>query len=92
MTNDNNKSEREQYKLIKDAYITKYIYDKDTDIVYITLASDKKITIRNPSDVILTKIKSVYNNTGAKLKAANKILTQNKWKGDKYEKDETRYV
>ena len=79
MTNDNcSKSEREQYKLIKDAYITEYTYDKDTDIVYITLASGKKITMRNPSYMILTKIRLVYNDTGAKLKAANKVLTQNK--------------
>ena len=70
--------ELEQYKLIKDAYITGYTYDKDTDIVYITLASGKKITIHNPSDMILTKIRSVYKNTGAKLNAANKVLTQNK--------------
>lgn len=78
MTNDNCKSEREQYKLIKDAYITGYTYDKDTGIVYVTLASGRKMTIHNPSDMILTKIRLVYNNTGAKLNAANKVLMYNK--------------
>lgn len=77
MTEDEKiKKERKEFYLIKDAYIIGYTYDKSTDNVYVTLASGKKITFHNPSDLILNKIRLVYGNTGAKLNKANKILSK----------------
>lgn len=68
----------ELYKQLDGAYITTYIHDRDTGYIYITCASGKKITIKDPSDIIVTKVKSVYENTGAKLKKSNKILHKGK--------------
>lgn len=75
-----NKEDREYYKLLKDSYITHYINDTDNHNLYITFASGKKLIIHNPSELIQTKVRCIYNSTGAKLKNANEVLNNKKEK------------
>ena len=66
--------ESDMYKILPGSYITTYLYDKSSGNMYITFASGKKVIFHNPSEIIRTKVKLVYEKTGAKLKRANQIL------------------
>lgn len=68
------KRDKQYYKQINEAYIVHYTYDKDCNMLVFTTASGKETTILNPSELILTKVKCVYQSTGAKLKASKKLL------------------
>ena len=68
--------ESDEYKKVKDLYITGYIYDKDTDRLEIKTASGNVIVFNHPCKLTLIKVKSVYEQTGAKLAKANKVLNK----------------
>lgn len=68
--------ESDMYKILPGSYITTYLYDGSSGNLYITFASGKKVIFHNPSEIIRTKVKLVYEKTGAKLKKANQILNK----------------
>ena len=60
------------YNTVKNMYIDSYLYDEVNNMLYVTSASGKKLTIKKPSEMIVNYVKNKYMETGPELKRKKK--------------------
>ena len=68
------------YNTVKNMYIDSYLYDEVNNMLYVTSASGKKLTIKKPSEMIVNYVKNKYMETGPELKRKKKEAAKEKAK------------
>ena len=68
------------YNTLKNMYIDSYLYDEVNNMLYVTSASGKKLTIKKPNETIVNFVKNKFMETGGELKRKKKEAAKEKAK------------